>query len=223
MIKSLELSTQREDKANGRRPWAELLRFLRWFEGIDVYTAGHQGRVAGLACSIADEMCLEKRQNKGIYIAGLLHDIGKIAVPADILVKPGVLSRYEFSMIRDHPQVGYEILKGIEFPWPISQAVLQHHERLDGSGYPQGLYGGDIILEARILGVADVVDAIAAPRPYRPALGLEIALEEISRGSGILYDPEVVDACLELFQKGELGFERLAPIEAGLGYVMSAS
>jgi HD-GYP domain-containing protein (c-di-GMP phosphodiesterase class II) len=136
---------------------------------------------------------------------GLLHDIGKVAVPAEILSKPGKLSEVEFNLIKAHPQAGYDILKDIEFPWPIALAVLQHHERMDGSGYPQGLTGPDIILEARILAVADVVEAIASHRPYRPALGIDMALDEIVRNQGTLYDPGVVDACARVFT--EQGFK----------------
>jgi HD-GYP domain-containing protein (c-di-GMP phosphodiesterase class II) len=137
-------------------------------------------------------------------MAGLIHDIGKINVPAEILSKPGTLNGLEFGLIKTHPQVGHDILNGtLEFPWPVAQIVLQHHERMDGSGYPQGLSGEEILLEARILGVADVVEAMASHRPYRPALSVSQALEEISQNRGILYDPEVVDACLKVFtEKG---------------------
>ena len=169
-------------------------------EARDPYTAGHQRRVAELARAIAREMDLSEWHVKGIHIIGLLHDVGKVAVPAEILSKPGGISQYEFSMIKTHPQVGYEILEKIEFPWPVTQAILQHHERLNGSGYPAGLSGDDIIPEARILGVADVVEAMSSHRPYRPALGLETALDEILQQRDILYDPEVVDACLRLFE-----------------------
>jgi len=174
-------------------------------EARDPYTAGHQRQVANLACEIAEEMGLSEWDIEGIRIMGLLHDVGKISVPAEILSKPGQINQYEFSVIKTHPQAGYEILKEIEFPWPVSQVILRHHERLDGSGYPQGLSGEDIILEARILGVADVVDAMSSHRPYRPALGFDRVLEEISQKRAILYDPEVVDACLRVFQKSEVG------------------
>ena len=177
----------------------------------DPYTAGHQRQVANLACEIAKEMGLSEWDIEGIRIMGLLHDVGKIAVPAEILSKPGQINQNEFSIIKTHPYVGYEILNGIEFPWPVTQAILQHHERLDGSGYPEGLSGTDIILEARILGVADVVEAMSSHRPYRPALGFDRALEEISQNRGTLYDPEVVDACSRLFQKNEV--ERLLTIK----------
>ena len=173
----------------------------------DPYTAGHQKRVADLARSIATEMALSKDQIEGIRIAGIIHDIGKISVPAEILSKPGKLNENEFYLIKNHAQVGYEILKDIEFQWPIAQIVYQHHERMDGSGYPRGLKGEDIILEARILAVADAVEAMASHRPYRPALGIDKALEEISQKKGILYDPDVVDVCLKLFSENKFKFE----------------
>ena len=169
----------------------------------DPYTAGHQRRVTQLACAIAKEMGLLEERIEGIYMAGLVHDIGKISVPGEILNKPGRLSRLEFGMIQGHPQIGHDILKTVEFPWPIAPIVLQHHERINGSGYPQGLTGDQILIEARILGVADVVEAMASYRPYRPALGMNEALEEISQNRGTLYDPQVVDTCLRLFtEKG---------------------
>lgn len=182
-------------------------------EARDPYTARHQRRVTGLACAIAGEMGLPEWRIEGMRITGLLHDVGKIVVPAEILSKPGKLSQYEFSIIKTHPEVGYEILKEIEFPWPVTQAILQHHERLDGSGYPAGLSGKDIILEARILGVTDVVEAMSSHRPYRPALGLDSALEEISKKRGILYDPEVVDACLKIFTEKGFKFEQEEQVE----------
>jgi putative nucleotidyltransferase with HDIG domain len=175
----------------------------------DPYTAGYQRRVAEIARAIAVELKLSRWQTRGVYIAGLLHDVGKVAVPSEILTKPGKINEDEFNIIKNHCVVGYDILRVVDFPWPVSIAVLQHHERLDGSGYPQGLFAKDITLEARILGVSDVVEAMSSHRPYRPALGLESAISEISRGSGILYDPKVVEACLKLFQKNELGFVKL--------------
>ena len=173
----------------------------------DPYTAGHQKRVTKLACAIAKEMGLSKEQIEGIRMAGLIHDIGKISIPSEILTKPGKLNDLEYSLIKTHPQAGYNILKGIEFPWPVAQIVLQHHEMMDGSGYPQGLCGKDILLEARILAVADVVEAMSSHRPYRPAYGIDKALEEISKNKGILYDPEVVNACLRLFNQKEFKFD----------------
>jgi len=170
----------------------------------DPYTAGHQRRVSRLSVGIAREMGLPERQIEGIRMAGDIHDIGKIYVPAEILSKPGKLTDIEFTIIKTHPQVGYDILKNIEFPWPIADIVVQHHERLDGKGYPAGLKGDAILLEARIIIVADVVEAMSSHRPYRPAHGIDKALEEISLHRGTLYDAAVVDACLRLFK--EKGF-----------------
>jgi len=185
-------------------------------ETRDPYTAGHQKRVADIACAIGRAMDLPEWDIKGIRIAGLLHDVGKLAVPAEILTKPGKLNASEFSIIKSHSQVSYNILELIEFPWPVKQAVLQHHERLDGSGYPDGLSGDDIIIEAKILGVADVVEAISSHRPYRPALGLEYAMREIIKQRGILYDPKVVDACLKLFEEKDTNLEQLLlPVAVG--------
>lgn len=167
----------------------------------DPYTAGHQRRVSRLAAAIARRMNLPKGDVNGIRMAAAIHDLGKICIPAEILSKPGELNRYEISIIRTHPQVGYEILKEIDFPWPVAETVLQHHERIDRSGYPQGLSGDQIGLGARILAVADVVEAMSSHRPYRPALGIEEALAEIAEGRGRLYDARVADACLELFQE----------------------
>ncbi len=169
-------------------------------ETRDPYTAGHQRRVAELAAAIAKTMGLSEWAIRGIRVAGLLHDVGKLSVPAEILSKPGKLNQTEFDIIKSHSQVSYNILELIEFPWPVKEAVLQHHERLDGSGYPNSLTADDIILDARILGVADVVEAISSHRPYRPALGLEYAMQEIISKKGILYDPKVVDACEKLFK-----------------------
>ena len=146
-------------------------------------------------------MGLPPERIEGIRLAATVHDLGKISIPAEILSKPSRLTEAEMSMIRIHPRSGYEILKKVEFPWPIAQIVLQHHERIDGSGYPQGLRGPDILLEAKILGVADVMDAMCSHRPYRAGIGIEKALAEISQNRGILYDPEVVDACLKYFQE----------------------
>lgn len=167
----------------------------------DPYTAGHQKRVTELACVIAKEIDLAKKQIEGLRVAAMIHDIGKISIPSQILSKPGRLSELEFEMVKTHPQAGYDILKEIDFPFPVAAIVLQHHERMDGSGYPQGLSGHEMLLEARILGVADVVEAMVSHRPYRHALGISDALEEISKHKGILYDSDVVDACLKLFTK----------------------
>ena len=167
----------------------------------DPYTAGHQKRVTELACAIARELGLSKEQIEGLRLAGLIHDVGKIRVPGEILSNPGKLSELDFKMIETHPKVGYEILENIEFPYPVAQIVLQHHERMDGSGYPAGLKGEEILIEARILAVADVVEAMASHRPYRPARGVDKALEEISKNKSILYDPQVVDACMKVLSK----------------------
>ncbi len=185
--------------------------FASAVEKRDLYTAGHQRRVAQLGRTLAKEMDLDGDRVEGIYMAGLVHDIGKIAIPAEILNKPGKLNPLEFELIKAHPQVGYEILKDIEFPWPLAEIVYQHHERLDGSGYPRGLKDGEILLEARILAVADVVEAMAYYRPYRPALGIEEALKEIKKGRGVLYDPQAVDACVRVFT--EKGFRLEDPEE----------
>jgi putative nucleotidyltransferase with HDIG domain len=171
-------------------------------EKRDPYTAGHQERVAQLACAIAKEMNFSEEQVEGIRVAGVLHDIGKISIPAEILSKPVKLTEAEFAIIKTHPEVGYEIVKDIEFPWPVAQMTLQHHERMDGGGYPSGLRGEQILLEARILGVADVVEAISSHRPYRPALGIDKAKEEIVKKRGTLYDPAVVDAVLGFLAQG---------------------
>ncbi len=172
----------------------------------DPYTAGHQNRVADLAAAIARQIGLPNEQVRGIHIAGIVHDLGKIQIPAEILSKPGKITDIEFSLIKTHAQAGYNILKNIEFPWPVAQMVLQHHERLDGSGYPQGLKGDEILLEARILTVSDVTEAMSSHRPYRPGLGTEAAMAEIVRGSGTYYDPQVVNACLTLFREKQYVF-----------------
>jgi PAS domain S-box-containing protein len=167
----------------------------------DPYTAGHQRRVADLARSIATEMGLNKDKIEGIRMAGSIHDIGKLAIPAEILAKPTKLTNIEFSLIKEHSQSGYEMLKDVESPWPLAQIVYQHHERINGSGYPKKLKGDEIIIEARIMAVADVVEAMASHRPYRPGLGLDAALEEIEKNKGITYDAAVADACLKLFRE----------------------
>lgn len=170
-------------------------------ETRDPYTAGHQRRVSNLARAIATEMGVSEDQIQGIRLAGVIHDVGKISVPGEILSKPGRIGTNEFGIIKEHPQVGYNILKTVDFPWPIAQIVLQHHERMDGSGYPDGISGDNILIEARILAVADVVEAMASHRPYRPALGIDIALREISKNRVSFYDSKVVDACLRLFNE----------------------
>jgi PAS domain S-box-containing protein/putative nucleotidyltransferase with HDIG domain len=168
-------------------------------ETRDPYTAGHQDKVARLAAAIAEKMNLSEEQIRGIRMAGFIHDIGKMYIPADILSKPGKLSSIEMQLIRTHSQAGHDIMKDIEFPWPIARIILEHHERMDGSGYPNGLSSNDILPEARIIAIADVVDAMASHRPYRPTLGIDVALREIEKNRGVLYDSTAVDACLLLF------------------------
>jgi putative nucleotidyltransferase with HDIG domain/PAS domain S-box-containing protein len=173
-------------------------------EARDPYTAGHQRRVADIAAAISEELGLSADEVEGIRLAAFIHDIGKVAIPAEILVRPGKLRPLEWEMIKDHPRAGCEILADIEFPWPVAQMILQHHERMDGSGYPSGLRGDEISLGARIIAVADVVEAMSSHRPYRPGLGLKAALAEIERGRGTLFDPLVVDVCLRLFRERRL-------------------
>jgi PAS domain S-box-containing protein len=167
----------------------------------DPYTAGHQIRTADLARAIAKEMGLPQEKMDGIHMAGSIHDIGKLSIPAEILSKPTKLTDIEFSLIKEHSRSGYEMLKDVESPWPLAQIVYQHHERMNGSGYPRNLKGDEIIIEARIMAVADVVEAMASHRPYRPALGIDAALEEIKKNKGILYDDIVADSCLRLFRE----------------------
>jgi HD-GYP domain-containing protein (c-di-GMP phosphodiesterase class II) len=167
----------------------------------DSYTGGHQRRVANICVRIATELGLSKDRIHGLHLAGTIHDLGKIACPAEILSKPGHLSTNEFNLIKEHPQTGFNILKDVDFPWPIAQIILQHHERIDGSGYPQGLTGDAMLLESKILSVADVVEAMASHRPYRPALGIDAALDEITTHRGTLYDADVVDKCLRIFHE----------------------
>ena len=172
----------------------------------DPYTAGHQRRVGELAEAICLELDYPGDEIRGIHLAALVHDIGKIYVPSEILSKPVGLTDNEFNIIKTHPRIGYDILGKIEFPWPIAEMVYQHHERIDGSGYPRGLKGDEIIFQARILAVADVVEAMSSHRPYRAALGLEVALEEISTGRDTKYDPDIVDACVKLFREENFAF-----------------
>jgi putative nucleotidyltransferase with HDIG domain len=169
----------------------------------DPYTVQHQRRVTQIALSIAGELGLPGDALEKLRIAGTLHDLGKVAVPTEILVKPGRLTDQEFSIIKNHPMTGFEILQPLEFSQPTNQIVLQHHERWNGSGYPRGLTGSDILLEARILGVADVMEAMATHRPYRPALGIDQAMLELSHNQGVLYDPQVVDSCSRLYAQNK--------------------
>jgi PAS domain S-box-containing protein len=169
-------------------------------EARDPYTAGHQRRVAQLASAIALEMGLPDDKVRGLYLAATIHDLGKIRIPAEILSKPGTLNSVEFELVKTHPQTGYDIIRDVQFPWPIAQMVLQHHERLDGNGYPQRLASEQMLLEAKILAVADVVEAMSSHRPYRAGLGLDAALDEITKQRGIRYDSDVVDSCIALFR-----------------------
>jgi len=174
-------------------------------EARDPYTAGHQARVADLSRDIATEMGLSQEKSESIHMAASIHDIGKLSIPAEILSSPAKLTENEFALIKEHSWRGYEILKDVESPWPLAEIVYQHHERMDGSGYPRNLKGDDILMEARIIAVADVVEAMASHRPYRAAIGLDVALDEIEKNRGILYDDTVADACLSLFR--EKGFQ----------------
>jgi putative two-component system response regulator len=177
------------------------------FENNDPSTAGHQQRVAKLASDIAKEMKLTKDQIESIRIAGLLHDIGKIRIPDTILSRPGPLLHSEYELIRIHPQVGYDLVKHIPFPWPVAEFILQHHEKLDGSGYPQGLKGDDIHQESKILCVADVAEAMTSHRPYRPALGIETTEGELIKNKGVLFDPIAVDICMSLISDKQYNYD----------------
>jgi putative nucleotidyltransferase with HDIG domain len=167
----------------------------------DPYTAGHERRVAKLASAIGAGLGFDENRQEGLRVAGYLHDIGKVGIPSEILVKPGRISAIEYQLIQGHAQAGYDVLQGMQWPWPVAEVALQHHERLDGSGYPHGLRGEAILPEARIMAVADVVEAMSSHRPYRPALGIDSALAEIERGAGTAYDRAVVNACLRVFRE----------------------
>jgi len=182
-------------------------------EARDPYTAGHQRRVADLARAIATEMTLTKEEINGIRTAAIIHDLGKISIPAELLSKPGILTELEFCLIKNHPQAGHNILKDIDFPWPVARMVLEHHERMDGSGYPHGLQGNETLIESRILAVADVVEAMASHRPYRPARTIDTALHEIDGNRGVLYDTDVTNACLKLFREKDFQFRESLPAD----------
>lgn len=172
-------------------------------EAKDPYTAGHQQHVADLSRAMAEKIGLSRSEREGIYLAGMIHDLGKISVPTEFLAKPGKLTEFEYSLIKTHPDAGYRILKDIEFPWPVAEIIRQHHERIDGSGYPRGLRGEEILQETKIISIADVVEAMAFHRPYRAGFGMKHALGEIKRNKGRLYDSHAADICLELFEKSE--------------------
>jgi len=201
-IRALRDHTARAESAQrlDRAMRATVQALANTVEVRDPYTAGHQRNVGKLAAAMGRELGLLEDEVVGIELAGMVHDVGKIRVPAELLSKPGRLLPLEFKLIQMHSQVGYDIVKEVDFPWPIALTILQHHERLDGSGYPQGLKGNEIQRDAMIIAVADVVEAMMAHRPYRPALGLDAALDEIERGKGRLYDPKAVDTCISLFR-----------------------
>jgi len=201
--------TERKESEEQTQRYNEQLRlaFMRTVEVAmnlsemrDPYTAGHERRVAEIAVAIGAEMGFDAPRQEGLRVAGYLHDVGKISIPAELLSKPGKLSPVEFSLIKGHAEQGFEVLKNVEFPWPVAQVALQHHERVDGSGYPRGLKGEEILLEARIMAVADVMEAMSSHRPYRAGLGIPAALAEIERGRGTAYDADAADACLRLFR-----------------------
>ena len=188
-------------------------------EARDPYTAGHQRKVALLAGAIAEEMGLDPQAVEGIRLAASIHDIGKISIPSEILSKPGKLTPNETALIQEHSQAGHDIVSGIKFPWPVADMILQHHERLDGSGYPTGLAGSDILIGARVIAVADIIDAMSSHRPYRPSKGIAEAIAELERERGTRLDDDVVDACLRLHRDGRLLVARpvLAPAEPIVG------
>ncbi len=209
-----DITVQRKSEEELKQSYQKLKKTMdaaidtmsKMIEAKDPYTSGHQHRVCQLAVPLAQELGLAEDKIEGIRIASLIHDIGKIGLPTEILSKPTRLTDIEFNLIKNHSQIGYDILKSIDFSYPLDQIVLQHHERLNGSGYPNNIKGDKILLEAKIIGVADVVEAMSSFRPYRPALGIDKALKEISQNRGILYDPEVVDVCLKLFKEKEFKF-----------------
>jgi len=222
MAQDTETRDQRgpDEEGAGKRP-----HVVTWLDGInvslysviqmidkivemnDLYTADHQRRVAVLAEAIAEEMHFPEDEIAAVYVAGRVHDIGKVYIPDEILNKPDELTDGEARIARNHAEVGHYMLEGLEFPWPVGEIVLQHHELLNGSGYPNGLWGEQILLSARVLAVADVVEAMCAPRPQRSALGLHTALKEVSSKRGLLYDAEVVDACVRLVRDKGFRFE----------------
>jgi len=201
-----ELRVANEALSQGQKQYRRMLEqtiqaIAMTIEKRDPYTAGHQVRVAHLATAIAERLAMPAEQLEGLRLGGMIHDIGKIYLPAEILNRPGRLTDTEFALVKTHSEVGRQIVSDVEFPWPVAAMIHQHHERPDGSGYPQGLKDGEIILEARILAVADVVEAMASHRPYRPAIGMDKALAEIRAGAGSRYDREIVEACLQLFEQ----------------------
>jgi len=198
---NLEKLVEKRTQALQKAMQATISTIASVVELRDPYTAGHERKVGNLAVEIGRKMKLSKKQIECIYVAGYLHDIGKISVPAEILSKPGKLSEIEYEIIKTHVKCGYDVLKKVELPWPVAEVVYQHHERIDGSGYPRGLKGDEIKIESKIMAVADVIDAMTSHRPYRPSLGLDIALEEIESNSGKIYDEKAAKAALDLFRK----------------------
>jgi PAS domain S-box-containing protein/putative nucleotidyltransferase with HDIG domain len=211
---TLDITERRKIEEERQRNFTQSRRILEetvvalaaMAERRDPYTAGHQRRVAQLACAIAQELGLDADRIEGLRMAAIIHDVGKVYVPAEILSKPSRLTELEFSIIKTHPQIGYDILRPVEFPWPVAKIVLQHHEKLDGSGYPNGLKDKEILFESKILTVSDIVEAMASHRPYRAALGIEQALKEISRKNNKLYDPQIVKACVKVFTEDKFKF-----------------
>ncbi len=204
---TLEKMVQKRTEKIRKTQEGTILTIARIIGVKDPYTSSHQERVSRLTTAIAKEMNLSKEKIEGIRISSMVHDIGKIDVPAEILSKPGKITNIEYGLIRKHVITGYEILKDIDYPWPIAEIIYQHHERINGSGYPRGLKDKQISIEAKIIALADVIEAMSSHRPYRPALGIDTALEEISKNKGILYDPKVVDTCLVLFREKGFKFE----------------
>jgi HD-GYP domain-containing protein (c-di-GMP phosphodiesterase class II) len=199
---------QRKSLEQLRRAMETIIQVLVMaVEVKDPYTAGHQRRMTNLARAIAAEMGLAAEKIEGLRMAGVIHDIGKIVLPTEVLSKPTKMSVIEISLISEHVRLGYDILKDVESPWPMAEIVYQHHERMNGSGYPRNLKGEEICIEARILAVADVVEAMSSNRPYRPVVGLDAALEEIEKNKGVFYDNAAVDACLRLFREKGFKFE----------------
>ncbi|MBW2370207.1 MAG: response regulator [Deltaproteobacteria bacterium] len=212
--RNIALAALQENLAKSQRAMVAVIQAIATaIEMRDPYTSGHQQRVAELACAMGSELNLTEHDLFGLRMACVLHDLGKITVPSEILSRPGVLSDLEYGIVQNHVQAGYDIIKNIEFPWPLREIIVQHHERMDGSGYPNGLKGNEILMEARILAVADVFETISSHRPYRPSLGINRAIEEISTSRGLLYDPNAVDVCLSLFQEGKFVFK---PTEVGM-------
>ncbi|MCD4817272.1 MAG: HD domain-containing protein [Candidatus Cloacimonetes bacterium] len=210
-----EIETRKEIEIKLKRSYSKLEKVLEdtvnalvsAIEKRDLYTAGHQKKVALLACAIGEELGFNKHRNEGLLIAAKLHDIGKISIPAEILNRPGRLLKQEFDIVKTHSQAGYDILKGINFPWPIAEIVLQHHEKIDGSGYPKGLKGNKIILEAKIICLANVIIAMSSHRPFVPSTSLDSIFDEIRGLSGFSYEPKVVKACLKVIKKSDINYQ----------------